>query len=268
MERGTAKPRLHPGTIDGTPDGEPVMWTRSRIAEKRRDMGPYIFASQILQNPTADEAQNFKEEWLRYHDGVDVRKLVMYILVDAANGKRKRNDYTAMWAIGAGQDQNLYVVDMIRDRLNLTQRADRLMAWHRKYRPLQVRYEEYGMQGDIQHIRDRQAREVYRFEIIPVGGDTPKPDRIKRMIPYYEQGRVYLPRSLHATDYQGVTRDLVRDYIEEEYKPFPVGLHDDMADSLARIAEPDLSIAWPKEQRKPKADAAEQYGPSSGAWMG
>ena len=60
----------------------------------------------------------------------------------------------------------------------------------------------------------------------------------------------YLPTSLHTTDWQGDTHDLVRDFVEEEYAPFPVGLHDDVFDMFARIAEPDLTLEWPKPERK------------------
>lgn len=264
LDRGTAAPRVHTATEDGSTTGEPVLLTAERLAEKRRDMGPYVFGSQMLQNPIADEAQNFKREWLRYYDSApDHAKLVRYIVWDAANAKRKGSDYTAGWVIGLGQDQNVYVLDILRDRINLTQRASRLMAWHRTYKPLQVRYEEYGMQGDIQHIQTVQAQEVYRFDIVKVGGSTPKPDRIKRLIPLFEAGRVWLPRTLHITDYQGTTRDLVRDFVEEEYAAFPVALHDDMLDSLARLMEPDLALAWPKDATKPKVAPR-----MTGSWMG
>jgi hypothetical protein len=40
----------------------------------------------------------------------------------------------------------------------------------------------------------------------------------------------------------------VHTFIEQEYMPFPVGVHDDMADSLARLLEPDLKLVWPKEE--------------------
>lgn len=267
MERGTATPRQYPATVDGSVDGEPVLLTAERLAEKRRDMGPYVYGSQMLQNPIADEAQNFKREWLRYYDEPPKRdQLVVYILMDAANAKRKSSDYTAGWVVGLGKDKNVYVLDMLRDRLNLTQRATRVMDWHRKWQPLQTRYEEYGLQADIQHIQDRQAREGYRFDIVKVGGSTPKNDRIKRLIPYFEQGRVYLPRTLHAVDYQGKTVDLVRSFVEEEYAAFPVALHDDMMDSLGRLAEPDLTLTWPKEKAKPSGESGRSHSP--GGWMG
>jgi phage terminase large subunit-like protein len=111
----------------------------------------------MLQDPAADESQGFKREWIRYYDEVFPGGLNKYILVDPANGKRKHNDYTAMWCLGLGKDQNIYVLDILRDRLNLTERARVLMEWHRKWQPQRrhgVRYEKVGMQADIDHIKD------------------------------------------------------------------------------------------------------------------
>ena len=167
--------------------------------------------------------------------------------MDAANGKRSTNDYTSMWVIGLGQDENYYVLDMIRDRLNLTERASALMALHRKWKPTSVRYERYGMMADIQHIKDLQRRENYRFEIVEVGGQTPKVDRIKRLVPLFEQGKFWFPQSLHKTDCDGRLHELVGDFIEQEFLAFPVSMHDDMLDALARIAEPEKPLIWPKQ---------------------
>jgi phage terminase large subunit-like protein len=268
IDRGTAVPRLHPATDNGRFDGSPVLWTPERLAEKRRDMGPYVASCQLMQNPVADEAQGFKREWLRYYKALpDIQMLNWYILVDAANGKRKLNDYTSMWAVGIGPDQNYYCIPEVRDRLNLTQRADRLFAIHRKYKPLQVRYERYGLMADIEHMKTRMERETYRFDIVEVAGAMPKEDRIKRLIPLFEAGRIYLPTSHHITDYQGYTRDLVHDFIEEEYAAFPVCVHDDMFDALARIAEPELNLTWPAEQTyKPMYQPMQRIVGSTG-WM-
>lgn len=247
MDRGTVKPRINLATKDGTMDGDLALWTREKLIEKRRDMGPYTFACQIMQNPKADEAQGFKEEWLKYYNKANAFNMNKYLLVDAANGKRKHNDYTAMWVVGLGPDGKRYVLDMVRDRLNLTQRAKKVMALHRKWKPNQVRYERYGLMADIQHIQTVQEDETYQFDIIEVGGQTPKPDRIKRLVPLFEQGEILLPRTLYYTDYEGTTRDLVNDFVEQEYKAFPVPLHDDMLDSLARMEEPELDLIWPDD---------------------
>lgn len=265
LDRGTVKARLYPATEDGTIEGLPVLMDAETLARKRRDMGPYVFACQMMQNPIADEMQGFRTEWLRSYDGSAERGTNRYILVDAANGKRKNNDYTAMWVIGLGSDGNYYVLDMVRDRLNLTQRCDTLMRLHRRWAPItQVRYETVGMMADVSHIQAEMARENYRFDITEVGGKTPKQDRIKRLVPLFERGRIYFPHSLHYTDHTGNARDLVRSFLEEEYKAFPVPIHDDMLDSLARIEEPDLDLRWPmKRERVLDTD----FGAPTG-WMG
>lgn len=262
IERNTVTPRIRLATHDGTLNGDMALWSRDHLANKRRDMGPYTFACQIMQNPKGDETQGFREEWLKYHDGANRSKLNVYMLVDAANGKRKHNDYTAIWIVGLGMDKKRYVLDIVRDRINLTQRGAKVMQMHRKWNPLQVRYEEYGLQADIQHLRTIMAQETYTFEIEKVAGKTPKEDRIKRLIPLFERGEILLPRQLNYTDYEGRTIDLVNAFVEQEFKAFPVPLHDDMLDALARIEEPGLDLTWPKEgsMNKPAAVA--------GGWMG
>lgn len=247
IDRKTAIARERPGTDDGTETGNPVFWSRELMAEKRRDMGPHTFAAQILLNPKADALQGFKREWLRYYK-IQPTKTNNYILVDAASSKKKGSDYTAMWVIGLGTDGNYYALDMVRDRLTLTERADRLFELHRKWKPRQVRYERYGMMADIEHIKTRQEKDSYRFDIVEVAGQTSKIDRIGRLLPLFEQGKIWLPESLHKTNYERVAVDLVRAFVEEEYVPFPVGIHDDMSDALARICEPDLPLVWPKEE--------------------
>lgn len=266
-DRGTAIPREHPGRIGGVEEGESVFWTDDIHFQKRRDMGPYTYAAQILLNPKADAMQGFKREWLRYYEKIKPDTLNTYILVDAASSKKKGSDYTSMWVVGLGADNNYYALDIIRDRLNLTERADRLFEWHRKWKPKQVRYERYGMMSDIEHIKARQEHEMYRFDITEVAGQTSKTDRIKRLLPIFEQGRFYLPKSLFSTNWEKIPIDMVHAFIEEEYLAFPVGVHDDMMDSLARIAEPDLKLIWPKEKiREPDTSEPVQYDAGI-AWM-
>jgi phage terminase large subunit-like protein len=246
MKRGSAKPRIYPGTNDGTMEGEPVFKTREELAQKRRDMGPYTFSTQILQNPLADETQSLKKEWIRFHNGSDGEGMNKYILIDPANEKKKTSDYTAIWVIGLGEDENYYVLDMVRDRLNLLERADTLFQLHRKWKPMTVGYEKYGMQADIEHIKDRQRRENYHFNIVELGGQVAKLDRIKRLIPSLASSKWYFPNSLFKKTYDGKVIDLVDAYINEEYLAFPVPVHDDMLDCQSRIVDPDFYAIWPR----------------------
>ncbi len=262
IDRGIAKPRVYAATKDGKVEGEPVLLTREELATKRRDMGPYIFGAQMLLDPKADETQGFKAEWLRYAS-VSQRGQNLVILVDAASAKKKTSDYTSAWCLGMGADKNVYVHDMVRDRLSLTERADLIMAWHRKWQPVAVGYEQYGMMADIEHIRDRQDRENYRFDIKPLGGSMPKADRIRRLIPWFERGRIFLMPKLTKTNYEGRSEDLTQAFINDEYLAFPVAAHDDMLDALARFLDPDLPVAWPRPIEYEPEDEFEASGRDS-----
>lgn len=246
LKKSEITTRLYPATIDGTPEGEPAFLTRDQIAKKRRNQGPYIFSCQMLLNPVGDETQNFKREWLNYHKGSDGTGMNKYILVDPANEKKKTSDYTAIEVVGLGADNNYYTLDLIRDRLNLTQRGDAIFSMHKKWRPLNVGYERYGMQADIAYFKDRMARENYHFTIVELGGNVAKNDRIKQLIPVFEQGRWYLPESRFYTNYEGKVIDLVDQFLSEEYDAFPVPVHDDMLDCKARILDPNLNAVWPR----------------------
>lgn len=254
IKDGTFKSRAYPGRIGGTEDGESILWDEETHRKKRAEQGQWIYGSQILLDPRADAQQGFRREWLRFYTSITKAqsdKMTKYILVDSASSKKKSSDFTAMWVVGLGVDGNYYALDMVRDRLNLKERGDRLFELHRKWNPLQVRHEKYGLMSDLEHYKQRMEQEAYRFNIIEVGGQTSKSDRIKRLIPIFENGRFYLPKSRHVSDWQKNVVDLVHEFVESEFYPFPGSLHDDQLDALARIAEPDLKLAWPKKESQP-----------------
>ena len=246
MDRGAAIPRIHPATRDGTPGGEPVFLSRRALAAKRRDQGPYTFGAQMLQNPTAERTQGFLPQWFKtVPDNLATASMHRYIVVDPAGERKAHSDYTVMWVVGLGRDGNYYVVDGIRDRLNLTARADRLFDLHRRHAPLGVGYEKYGQQADIEHITDRMAREGYFFSIIPLGGAVAKNDRIRKLVPLFEQGRVFFRSTIAVLDAEGRARNLTEEFVRDEFTQFPVARHDDMLDCLARVLEPALGAVFP-----------------------
>lgn len=272
LDRGTVKLRFHPGREGGTEDGKSVYWSDQTHIEKRRDMGPYTYAAQVLLNPRADALLGFERSWLRHYKQIVMAKwlkMSRYLLVDPASSKKKGSDSTAMGVVALGVDGNYYLADGVRDRLNLTERTQRLFELHRKWKIREpVRYEKYGMQADIEHIKAEQEHQNYRFPIVEVGGMMKKEDRIGRLIPIFEQGKFYLPEHLYITDHQKVVRDLIRDFIEEEYAAFPVGIHDDFLDMLSRIAEPDLKLVWPREEKTVSEPERRFSGAQSNtAWM-
>lgn len=254
MERETAQPRVYAATDDGTINGNPTFLSAENLLKKRKAMGSYTFSCQMLQNPIADSLQRFERSWLRFYDELP-NELNWYLLADAANAKRKDSDYTAFWAVGLGNDGNYYCVPVCRDRLNLSERAKKFMALHRDYQPIECRYEEYGLMADVAYIELVQGQEQYRFDIVKVAGSMPKTDRIKRLQPLFEDGKIWFPRKFLYRDYSGIERDLVKDFLDQEFDRFPTPEHDDMLDCLSRICDTagtvrdkkvELTLKFPK----------------------
>lgn len=241
--------RTYPATADGTEDGPPVLLTAPALAKVRASMGPFTFAAQMLQDPAADKAVGFREEWLRFWPARSSANLNVYILVDPSSGKKGKgpagNDYTSMWVVGAAADKHAYALDHLRERLSLTQRASALFDLVRTWGCLACGYEEYGLQADIEYMHAEMARLTYQFTIVPLGGRLAKADRIRRLIPEFEAGRILLPDGLIRINRDRQSYAPIRRFIEDEYLRFPVATHDDGLDSLARFFDPDLGVIYP-----------------------
>lgn len=269
VDRGSAIPRIHAATSNGKVDGEPVLLSAEVLAEKRRDMGPYTFACQLLQDPVADQAMNFKLEWIKTYESLGpTAKWNKYILVDPASKKKQTSDFTVMEVIGLAPDGNFYLLDAIRDRLNLTARAKKVFELVEKWNPLSVGYESYGLQADVEHIQYLMEQRNYRFNIIELGGRIPKEDRIRKLVPIYEQGRFYSPKRLVFADSDGKMQDYVELFMNNEFLAFPVCVHDDMLDCRARILDPALDAKFPKMQESKNKTKQFVVGAHGTGWMG
>jgi predicted phage terminase large subunit-like protein len=248
MERGTVTARVHPA-IDAA--GVPVFMSQAELDEKRRDYGPFTFASQMMLDPRQEGSVKFLPSWWRTYTGTVTGNT--YIIVDPANAKKKKSDYTALWVVTAGEDGNFYIRHLTRDRLNLSERIELVIRMHREHKPRKTIYEQYGMQADIEAIKIEQERQGYRFDITPVGGTTAKYDRIMTLMPMFEQGRIWFPPSiLEATKDAGLV-DQVVTFRGQEYDAWPYAAHDDCLDGLARVNDPDAEIVWPKPADRARA---------------
>ena len=253
IDRGAAKPRMYFPTDLGQKDidvvGKPVFFSLDYLREKRKSMAIYSYGSQMLQNPTADAVAGFNLDWWEtYTRMVDVEGWNLYLLVDSANEKKKTSDYTVMVVIGLGPDNNYYLLDGIRDRLNLTERTEKLFEFHRKWPQIKnhVGWEKYGKDSDIQHIQYVMEEKNYRFGIIELGGAMPKNDRIRRLVPIFETHRFFMPVRLLYTTHDGKATDFVKQIRDDEYITFPMGSHDDGMDCIARITDEDMKAVFPK----------------------
>lgn len=274
IDRGALTKRQHAATDDGTQTGTPVYLTQPELDRKRRDMGPYTFSAQMLQNPIADSKQTFQREWLDHRferEKLAWQGMTRVLICDPANAKRKKSDYTTMAVIGLNTDRKRYLLDFVRDRMNLSERTAEVFRLHRKWRPHRVGYEEYGKDSDIQHIESvmngENGKAPYHFDIEPLGGSMSKIDRINRLIPVCEAGEFYMPELLMRTNSEGKLEDLVLVLIEQEFLAWPVPVHDDGLDVISRQFDfANLDFPEPEAEDRPE-DRYNQRRRAAGSWM-
>lgn len=246
-----------------------------------QDLGAYHFAGQYMQEPVPVGGGEIKPEWFQFYNpgGIKPKEMNIAILVDPSGGeetnkkRRKLSDFTAMVVIGWANDNNFYVLDIIRDRLNPTERIDTLFMLHRKWNELsgksaKVGWEKYGMMSDSHYIKQKKMTDTYNFPLIELGGSMSKEDRIRRIIPDAQMGRWYLPHTLPYVDQEGRKFDLVQELLESEVKSFPKSRFDDVLDIITRAYDADLSMVFPKPKvgMVAKATQSRYNAASSGNW--
>lgn len=238
LERGALKERRR---LCEDAEGNPTMMTREALDALKRKMGQGTWAAQMLQNPVAAGVRSFKDENLCFWDKMPARESMnVYLFVDGASSKRKKSDKTTMWVIGWGEDQNYYLLDGIRDKLNLTEKTEWIFRLHRKWRPNNVFWEQVGPMSDVEHVRWVMNNDQnYRFSIVPLsrGPADNKRMRIENLQAPIEAHRIWLPRKLMQPMSDGTVRDVIEEFIEEEYKFYPIVQHDDGLDCLADIMD-------------------------------
>jgi hypothetical protein len=230
---------------------------RETLDELRIDLQENGYAGQYLQEPIPVGGGEFKLDKIQYYP-TDKKNQYgnIFILCDAAGGdevnkrKKKTSDYTTMMVIELGFDNNYYLVDGLRDRLNPTERVNALFKLHRKWnektgKPPKVGYEKYGIMTDTHYIKVRQDEENYRFPVIELGGKMPKEERIRRMLPDIDRNRWYFPEKMVRADCEGKLIDLVLELVSGEMASFPRARFDDMLDAITRIYDEDMLAGFP-----------------------
>lgn len=214
-------------------------------------MGTYAYTGQYIQEPVPLGGGEFKSDYLNYYasKAFDAKRCNIYIIGDPASSKKKTSDYTAMAVWALAPDQNYYLIDGVKERLNPTERVDRLFELHRKWneltgKPPKVGWEKYGMMSDIHYIQKKQNEENYRFHVEELGGGTQKEERIRRLIPPMERGQVWLPNDMFYKDHKGLPKNFISDMVETEMLLFPFAPHDDFLDAMSRIF--DMNPIFPK----------------------
>ena len=220
-------------------EGRGVLYTQAALKQKLKVMGSAVFATQMLLDPQAGAAIRFRKEDIMWWRPSILRGLNIYVFVDPAGAVSRKRDNTVILTIALDSADNYYVLDIIRDKLTITQKTEALFRLYRLYRPRGVFYEQNGAACDVPVIREEQARCNFRFPIRELIQTKNKGERIDAMLPLFENHRVYFPEGgcIH-TNWEGRSEDMLRSFIEDEMLVYPHCTHDDALDDLANILHP------------------------------
>ena len=219
----------------------------------RAVLGPADAAALLDCSPVSKAGCMFKRDWFMTYDvrrTPKINTMNRYIFVDTASAKKRDSDYSVMWVVGLGQDRNYYVLDGVRDHMNLTERTDAIFRLVKKWQPSQVFWETIGAMADAEHVMEEMSIRGYRFNIRKLHQSIAKLDRIRWLEPLFQNSKIWFPSQMFYRDVQGVEHDLTQDFLNDEFVIFPSTRHDDMLDCLANIKHPDIlgSLSFPRTQ--------------------
>jgi predicted phage terminase large subunit-like protein len=187
----------------------------------------YVFGSQYMQSPAKEGGEIIKGEWFRRY-GVLPKILWKKIYVDTAMKTAERNDYSVFECWGKGEDNKVYLIDLLRGKWEAPELRRRAFAFWEKHKPVDrfdpslremVVEDKASGTGLIQDIQENGG--------IPVKGierDRDKYERVMGVVSYIEAGLVYVPESA----------DWVSDFLVEceSFTSDDTHAHDDQIDPM------------------------------------
>ncbi len=118
IKRGIVKPRIYPATDNGRIDGNPIMFSQDEWESKIAEMSPSIIASQMLQNPLAEDSVIFQPDWVQLWPADKELPVfdMVFLSLDGAFSAKTTADDSCLGALGlfkATEGSNKYSVMIV-----------------------------------------------------------------------------------------------------------------------------------------------------------
>jgi len=207
----------------------------------RIEQGEYIYNCQYMLDPIDTEKAEFLIDWIKCFKTLpENRTYSRLLLVDPANSKKKRSDFTVILVVFFDEANNAFVVDGTRDKLNASERVDAVFKFVKKYSIPTVYYESIGYQESDDHWINQRRREQRKgddcnFTTFPyyVPTNMCKEDRIRRTIPAYKDLMVFWKYEIPFLSIFDKKFKNLTELFREEYCHFPFAPHDDIMDCFS-----------------------------------
>ena len=199
------------------------------LARIEKAVGPRDWSALYQQNPVADDGEYFTRDMISYYDSDDIDhdRMRFYCAWDLAIGKNDRNDYTVGIVVGVNEQDQLFVVDMVRGRFDGFELVEQILDMYEMWKPSIIGIEKGHIEMALgpfleKRVRERGLYEAY-FKDLKTGRRD-KEARARAIQGRMQQGMVFLPKE------EQFTGPLVAELLR-----FPNGVHDDQVDALAWI---------------------------------
>lgn len=206
---------------------DPVREPRDILDQLRAEHGSRTFEAQYQQQPIPEEGGLVKWSWFKTYDKLPPQKPGDTYVVswDTAMKDREVNDYSAGIVAYVKPNRQVFIVDVIRERLDFPALRNRVLHEAGRYRPVVTLIEGVGSGIPLWHEIQHRTCTIYR---IPQGE---KAMRLQSVTPMIEAGSVLLP-----------ARAPWLDAFRRELLAFPASGHDDQVDALSQL------LIWVRER--------------------
>jgi predicted phage terminase large subunit-like protein len=208
---------------NGTPT-YPKRFPMEVLIEIRNAKGPYMFSCLYLNKPVRSVDMLFMLEWFRDYDFLPTG-LAIYTTVDVGGSEEDTKgepDWSVVITCGKSiYTGKIFVLEVWREKANPSDIINAIIAHVKKWHPLIVGVEATNLEKIIlPFIRVRMFDEKLYFRLEGIHhGNKSKRQRILGLQPFLARGDVFF-RKHHQN-------------LKSELLAYPLGAHDDLADTLA-----------------------------------
>lgn len=233
LDTEVGRARYVRSAIEGGVPIFPEEFTLQELDRLLAVMGTYKFSCQYLNDPTQDTARKFEEGWLRFYEDLPAGAYSYYVACDpaasvfkAGGGIARDSDYTAIITIAVDPDGNIFVVDVVCDRLGIDEFIYELFRIVETYRPVTVGIETNAFQRALLfpiRLEMKKSNTFFSVTELKASKVATKQLRILALQPYFSNGAIFVKRAFGE--------------LLHEYRLFPMAKHDDAMDALAYVVQ-------------------------------
>jgi predicted phage terminase large subunit-like protein len=214
-------------------------FTKEALEQERHSQGERNWSALYQQKPTPDTGITFQREWIRWYEEAP-KNMSIYGSSDYAVSDNS-GDWTVHLIVGIDSEDNIFLLDMWRDRKTSAVWVDSFIDLVLKWKPVKWAEESGQITKSMGPYISKKQREKKAWcwrKQFPSHKD--KTARCQSISGRMSEGMVHFPRN------EGWAQDMI-----SELMIFPAGKNDDMVDAFSLIGRMLDEMGRP---RIPKGD--------------